>query len=167
MIDIVQYRIRIGRFIPSIYRSQKSPNSDSKMTIFEKKGLNFHGIFCFKIVFLAAVLSGVYILAGHFMEDQSLILQQFYTPSLKSMSNFKQRMIHGNMKRGIINMHINIRSLYNKITEVKNLVKKENPHILGISESELRKGCHDLNSLSIPSYDLILPSSWDIEESFL
>ena len=74
MIDIVQYRIQIGRFIPTIYRSQKSPNSDSKMTIFGKKGLNFHGIFCFKIVFLAAVFSGVYILASHFVENQILIL---------------------------------------------------------------------------------------------
>ena len=53
--------------------------------------------------------------------------------------------------------------MYNKITEVKNLIKKENPHILGISEAELRKSCHDLNSLSIPGYDLILPLSWEIE----
>ena len=64
-----------------------------------------------------------------------------------------------NIKRGIINIHLKIRSLYNKISEVKNLVKQEKPHILGISEAELRKNHHNLSSLKVPGYNLILPKS--------
>ena len=70
-------------------------------------------------------------------------------------------MLHGNIKRGISNMHVNIRSLYNKMSEVKNLIARDKPHILGISEAELKKSHHNLNSLKIPGYDLILPKSWD------
>ena len=58
-------------------------------------------------------------------------------------------------------MHVNIRSLYNKMTEVKNLIQKEKPHILGISEAELRKSHHSVQSLKVPGYDLLLPKSWD------
>ena len=74
--------------------------------------------------------------------------------------NFKARYLHGNIRRGVVNMHINIRSLYNKMGEVKNLVKQEKPHILGISESELKSSHHSLSTLKLPGYDLLLPKSW-------
>ena len=77
------------------------------------------------------------------------------------VGNFWARYVNGNIKRGIINIHVNIRSLYNKISEVKNLVKQDKPHILAISEAELRKSHHNLSSLKVPGYDLILPKSWE------
>ena len=58
-------------------------------------------------------------------------------------------------------MHVNIRSLYKKMAEVKNIIINEKPHILGLSETELLKSKHDLKSLKIPGYDLILPKSWE------
>ena len=59
-------------------------------------------------------------------------------------------------------MHLNIRSLYNKMSEVKNMIRNEKPHILGISEAELKKSHHSENSLKVPGYDLLLPRSWDV-----
>ena len=73
----------------------------------------------------------------------------FRVIGVKHTSNYQARMLHGNIKKGIINMHVNIRSIYNKMSEVKNLLKKENPHILGISEAELKKN-HDINTLKVP-----------------
>ena len=35
----------------------------------------------------------------------------------KETPNFMARYLYGNIKRGLINMHINIRSLYNKMGE--------------------------------------------------
>ena len=58
-------------------------------------------------------------------------------------------------------MHVNIRSLFNKVSEVKNLILQEKPHILGISEAELRKQSHQISKLKVPGYDLLLPKSWD------
>ena len=59
-------------------------------------------------------------------------------------------------------MHLNIRSLGNKVSEVKNLVKKHNPHIFGLSECELNKARSTFNEkqLKIPGYDLLFPKSW-------
>ena len=76
--------------------------------------------------------------------------------------NFKAKILHGNIKRGIKNMHVNIRSIYNKMTEVKQLVHSEKPHILGISEAELRKNSHSLDRLKVPGYNLLLPKTWNI-----
>ena len=58
-------------------------------------------------------------------------------------------------------MHVNIRSLFNKVSEVKNLILQEKPHILGISEAELRKQSHQISKLKVPGYDLLLPKPWD------
>ena len=81
--------------------------------------------------------------------------------SIKMKPNFRARMLHGNIKKGITNIHLNIRSLYNKMSEVRSLVQKEKPHILGISEAELKKNNHDIRSLKLPGYDLLLPQSWE------
>ena len=48
------------------------------------------------------------------------------------------------------------------MSEVKNLVLQEKPHILWISETELRKSYNNLNKLKFPGYELLLPKSWDI-----
>ena len=93
-----------------------------------------------------------------------LKLSEYIVLGRNQTSNFMARYLHGNIRRGVVNMHVNIRSLYNKMGEVKNLVKQEKPHILGISESELRRNHHDINSLKIPGYDVLLPKSWDVHD---
>ena len=57
-------------------------------------------------------------------------------------------------------MHINVRSLRNKVSEVKNVIKQHNPHIIGISEAELTKDRVDEKRLKIPGYDILYPKSW-------
>ena len=87
--------------------------------------------------------------------------------SKKDSVNFKARYKFGNpvsRSRGIKNFHLNIRSLVNKISEVKSIVKQHNPHILGISEAELRNvgNKFDEKKLKIPGYNLLFPKSWTV-----
>ena len=76
--------------------------------------------------------------------------------------NFQERMKNGNVQKqkGILNMHLNIRSMKNKVCEVKKLVKEHNPHLLGLSEVELNKENIDEESLKVPGYDILFPTSW-------
>ena len=89
-----------------------------------------------------------------------------FLKSRRQSVNFKARYIHGNpaTKRGIKNMHLNIRSLGNKMFEIKNVIKENKPHILGLSECELRKvqGYFDENRLKVPGYSILFPKSWRI-----
>ena len=84
----------------------------------------------------------------------------------KNMSvNFQARYKFGNQSqkiKGVRNLQVNIRSLRNKIPEIKNIVRQYNPHILGISESELKKvnNQYDERQLKVPGYDLLFPLSW-------
>ena len=87
--------------------------------------------------------------------------QPYFSWSKKQTPNFQARYLNGNIMRGLINIHINIRSLSNKMSEVKNLIQKEKPHILGVSEAELKKSQHNQGSLKVPGYDLLLPKSWN------
>ena len=80
--------------------------------------------------------------------------------------NFLAKFKYGNRatrKKGIVNMHLNIRSLRNKLSEIKVLIKEKAPHILGLSECELHKGALgcDEKSLKIPGYDILYPLSWN------
>ena len=82
-------------------------------------------------------------------------------------SNFYARLTYGNKAselKGIKNIHLNIRSLSNKISEVKHIINQEKPHIFGISECELRKSQNksEETRLKIPGYDLVFPKSWSI-----
>ena len=82
----------------------------------------------------------------------SLIFQKV---TKKQTCNKKAKSMHGNkqaVKMGIKNMHLNIRSLGNKVFEIKNIVKEHRPHILGLSECELKKGggLFDESKLKIP-----------------
>ena len=80
----------------------------------------------------------------------------------KQTSNFKAKCVNGNRSKGIQNAHLNIRSLKNKMCEVKNLVKEHSPNILGLSECELNKvnNHFDENKLKIPGYQILFPKSW-------
>ena len=93
--------------------------------------------------------------------------KQIYKKCIQKVTvNFEARYIHGNIQnqKGIKNFHLNIRSLKNKVSEVKNVVKEHHPHILGLSECELKKvdNKFDEGSLKVPGYDLIFPSSWSL-----
>ena len=44
--------------------------------------------------------------------------------------------------------------------EVKCLVKEHNPHIFGISETELTQNSIGEKELKIPGYDVLFPDSW-------
>ena len=95
--------------------------------------------------------------------EKPLLWTQLLTLGANQTVNFKARYLHGNgKKRGIVNIHVNIRSLYNKVSEVKRLVQQEKPHILGISECELKKSHHSENKLKVPGYELLLPKSWQV-----
>ena len=104
---------------------------------------------------------GEYILQQEHSQDWG------YTTFKWGTSNFYARYTYGNKQqtsRGIRNMHLNIRSLRNKVSEIKYLVKQHSPHIFGISECELKKvqDQYDETKLKIPGYDLLFPKSWSL-----
>jgi hypothetical protein len=70
--------------------------------------------------------------------------------------NFQARSKNGNIqkKKGILNMHLNIRSLKNKVYEVKNLLKEHRSHMLGLSECDLTRDNIDEKCLKIPGYNI-------------
>ena len=78
--------------------------------------------------------------------------------------NFQARYLYGNIQKqkGIMNMHLNIRSLRYKVYEVKQLIKQHNPHIFGVSECELNKDRVEEKTLKIPGYDILFPKSWSL-----
>ena len=80
----------------------------------------------------------------------------------KQTSNFLAKYVNGNRVKGILNIHLNIRSLKNKVTEVRKLVKEHSPNIFGLSECELKKvnNQFDETKLKIPGYQILFPKSW-------
>jgi hypothetical protein len=88
---------------------------------------------------------------------------QYQILGKKETSNFLAKYLHGNKKKGILNMHLNIRSLNNKVGEIKKIIKEQSPHIFGLSECELRKvnNLYDETRLKIPGYQVLFPKSWD------
>ena len=92
---------------------------------------------------------------------------QFQTRGRKETSNFLAKYVNGNRRKGILNLHLNIRSLNNKVSEVKKLIKEHSPNIFGLSECELRKinNYYDESRLKIPGYKILFPKSW-AEEGF-
>ena len=87
--------------------------------------------------------------------------------SIQFIGNFYARYINGNIRnisKGLLVYHLNIRSLQNKVNEIKKIVAENKPHMIGCSECELTKSCQEsqLSSLKIPGYTLLLPKSWEI-----
>ena len=83
------------------------------------------------------------------------------------IGNFYARYINGNIlksAKGLRAYHINVRSLKNKVNEIKDVMESVSPHILGCSECELKNeyDAKQLKSLKIPGYQLILPKSWEL-----
>ena len=98
----------------------------------------------------------------HSVQSIVVNIEQFFIETEVLNQNFWARYYNGNgtKQKGILNMHLNIRSLKNKIPEVKNIIKEKNPHILGLSECELVKDSIQEKSLKVPGYDILYPSSW-------
>ena len=73
------------------------------------------------------------------------------------------RYLTGNIQKikGILNMHLNIRSLQHKVLEVKKVIKENNPTLIGLSECELSKEQIDVTTLKIPGYNILFPKSWE------
>ena len=92
-------------------------------------------------------------------------MHQFFIKSKNQSNNSVAKCTNGNrqsVKKGVKNLHLNIRSLVNKVFEVKNIIKEERPHIFGLSECELRKGGNlDESKLRIPGYTILYPKSWE------
>ena len=91
---------------------------------------------------------------------------EYFVKSKNQTNNSVAKYINGNRQRerkGVKNLHLNIRSLTNKVTEVKNIIKEQRPHIFGLSECELRKSGrqYDESKLKIPGYDILFPKSWE------
>ena len=99
------------------------------------------------------------------LSGQTFIEINYFVKQEVKDHNFWARYSNGNgqKKKGILNMHLNIRSLKYKIHEIKNIVKEYGPHILGLSECELLKVNIDEKSLKIPGYDVLYPSSWSVD----
>ena len=87
---------------------------------------------------------------------------QFRAKGRKQTANFLAKYVNGNRMKGIYNAHLNIRSLNNKVGEIKNIINQHRPNIFGLSECELRKvnNTFDENKLKIPGYKVLFPKSW-------
>ena len=87
----------------------------------EHQGLSSAPSFCWILPSTASPQSGL----GN--ETWVGIMQprhQFQKWGRKETSNFQAKYKNGNRKKGILNLHLNIRSLNNKVIEVKNLIKQ-------------------------------------------
>ena len=93
----------------------------------------------------------------------SQAVYQFQIKGKRQTNNFLAKCKYGNRKKGIYNAHLNIRSLSNKVNEVKSLIKEHSPNILGLSECELRKinNQYDEAKLKIPGYKILFPKTWN------
>ena len=135
------YRSRIGSFLPS---NKIGRIKYEKINV--KKSDNGIGLLL-RIFLLMSVISS---LEAGYNEDNifsggklttlrncraggeiHLEWKQFITSSENQSCNSRAKMLHCNIKREISNMHVNISSVHNKMREVKNLIAREKPNILG------------------------------------
>ena len=171
MIDISLYRQKIGRFIPKI-KSFKKFRKCSPVAVGPRQR---HSHLWLRV--LAIVLTVMLVTPCSY----SLVLRDrgysskfqfanglsiYYTPRKQLVGNFYGRYINGNGKdspKGVKVYHLNIRSLFNKVMEVKKITSDLKPHMLGLSEIEMKNNLVDfsLDKLKVPGYKLLLPKSWE------
>ena len=184
MIDLEQYRSRIGQFCPKsknkkfLYKRYFS-HEDTYNENCGKYALSSMQ-FVVKLTMFLVLTSSVWSVADSSVVQRSSCQVPCsaipYSWSLyrvgmvvtmgvgNQTGNFWARYVNGNRinVKGIKNMHFNIRKLKNKVDEVKNIIKQENPNIFGLSECDLRKENCNVNSLKIPGYVALFPKSWNI-----
>ena len=182
MIDIAQYRNRIGVF-NNMSKRMKIRNQydfvENKFYNLKRRKSKLKKISIFLRIFLLVVTSIlVYKSAINIAQHQAVN----NTPSaaftivgepgnmktqvwVEMLGNFYARYLYGNGKlpKGVRVYHLNIRSLQNKVGEIKKLVKEVNPHLFSLSECELRQDSPNFNieNLKVPGYNLHLPKSWE------
>ena len=139
MVDLFLYRLRIGTFgqrlkIRKLRRLKDSWNPKLTKNVLK---LLFGAIFSVLILHettdnsSGGTCSGIvhinYKQAAKNIYPWKQVTEtvEFRYFSKQETPNFKAKMLYGNIKRGIVNIHVNIRSLYNKMSEVKNLVLRE------------------------------------------
>ena len=155
MIDLETYRFRIGyQNLKNIKYGVCRQNGDNIQLTAKK--LQFKNSFLTRILLLRCII--LFIVLHHFSRpdtEYSINYRRYATKTVKCKvivglrlvdmtsskivdHNFQARYIHGNIgkQKGIVNMHLNIRSLRFKVNEIKFLVKQHKPHIFGISETE-------------------------------
>ena len=122
----------------------------------------------------------VCICVGHIAQENNLMLKPTKLRSSSDFSidrtgkyyisvmtgNFYARYINENIRttsKGIKVLHLNVRSLQNKVVDIKKIVQDESPHIFGCSECELINIYNEnqLKVLKIPGYELLMPKSWE------
>ena len=90
----------------------------------------------------------------------SLSLNSSITSNLSNQSKLKEELadhpISSNLygKQGIHICHLNVRSIVNKLSQIKSLLKNSNIHFLGISESWCNEKITN-NELAIENYNLV------------
>ena len=187
MISIEEYRCRIGQFCPSL-KSRKclSRNYLYRENIYKES----RGIFtffavqsCLKIWMLLAVTFAWQVTPAHtrscsvlsiscsVADQDTLHGRSVDTEGIlvsrrvgKQTGNFWGRYKHGNREsiKGLKNLHFNIRKIRNKVSELKNIIKQESPHIFGLSECDLRREGFNTDALKIPGYEVLFPKSWNV-----
>ena len=197
MINISQYRFRIGSFKQRVFRKKFLMHQEFDEIARWNKNRSgvialLVGKVCFKMIILCVLFSPAWSatptpgasstwcpttavpLSWSLYSSKQVTIN--WTDSLVcsknirvgtytggGTGNFWARYVYGNisMVKGIHNMHLNIRSLKYKISEIKNIVSSEKPTILGLSECEIKKVNLDPIILKIPGYDLLYPKSWE------
>ena len=175
MIDILLFRERIGCFRQvTKYKPRVRLNSLTNYSSHRNASSCFISVLI-KVMIIFFVSASVKITISSMSCDKVHLKVPFAkieyqtvvnNYKLKMTGNFFAKYLHGNIKensKGIKAFHVNIRSLQNKVDEVKKLVQDISPHILGCSECELKNVNQEsqLSSLKIPGYQLLLPKSWE------
>ena len=157
MIDNNTYRIRIGLFSLVMKNKLKSKIAQQCGYTSSSSNSSFYMLMVIYtlLVFILPISTSMVLSEPSFMEAP-------VRPAQVVNHNFQARYLYGNIQKqkGIINMHLNVRSLRSKVMEIKNLIKIHNPHIFGVSETELNKDRVLVESLKIQGYDLLFPQSW-------
>ena len=185
MIDLALYRYRIGTFSQKVKKNFKFMCynlMDDNLTAQTKSGRRNKLSLTSWIKIALIVLTAIAVCqADTASSQQNLYRFKFcQTPALTSvlneeyqifnwatfLGNFFARYVNGNengkRQRGVYSMHLNIRSVENKVFEIKNIVKEHSPHFLGLSECELINHANfDQEKLKVPGYNIYFPKSWE------
>ena len=170
MIDISLYRVRIGSF--SQFSCRKLSFS-SRTRFRHSYGSNFSlwKLLTKLIIIIPTILSfceslstKIVTVCTNLSKYQNDVIFSFVTQI--STGNFYARYTNGNISnpKGLKMCHLNIRSIKNKMSEVKRVIADNKPHVLGCSESEIKSNLQkgQLSHLKIPGYEMLLPRSWDL-----
>ena len=189
MVDIAQYRCRIGQFCQKLPNKKFLYRCYQYETVSDDEKVGRHVLSCAQVLMKIAV---ILVLTSHVWSaapacasassithcDYTLLTRDRFTcyhwPLYSrgvvwvgdKTGNFWARYVNGNTRgntgKGIHNMHFNIRHLKYKVNEVKNIINQHNPNLLGLSECELKKENIVLKDLKIPGYEILFPKSWEV-----